>query len=264
MKKWIKIASWCIFVIASVYLTTSSIQKSDEQLIKKPIITVHVSDNNPFVTSEEIEERLRNKHLIYDGNKQDSVDINAIEKFIHSISQVKDVEVFEQLDGNLNIDITLRQPVARIFNKNNESYYLDKDGNTMSTTHLHTARVLIFSGEINDKAFEYSTSEIINNDSLKSIKRLDDIYRISKYVCNDPFLRALIGQVYVEKNGDLILTPIVGDQKIVFGTALNDYQVKVKFEKLKTFYTEAMPYEGWNTYKEICLKYKDQIVCKKK
>ena len=54
------------------------------------------------------------------------------------------------------------------------------------------------------------------------------------------------------------------DQKIIFGTANSDQEVESKFDKLKTFYTEAMEHEGWRKYKEINLKYEDQIVCKKK
>ena len=112
----------------------------------------------------------------------------------------------------------------------------------------------MFTGEIFDRQKSISVDEIINNDSLISIRKLDDIYRISDYVCNDPLFHSLIGQVHLEKNGDFILVPLVGDQRIV----------SEKFEKLRIFYKQAIPYEGWNTYKEISLKYEDQIVCKKK
>jgi len=56
----------------------------------------------------------------------------------------------------------------------------------------------------------------------------------------------------------------VGDQKIIFGTAHSKEEVQEKFKKLTIFYNEAMPFEGWNTYSEISLKFEDQIVCKKK
>ena len=106
--------------------------------------------------------------------------------------------------------------------------------------------------------------EIINNDSLKSIKKLDDIYRISSYVCNDPLFRSLVGQVHLEKNGDFVLVPLVGGQKIIFGSAYSEREVREKFKKLRVFYKEAMPFKGWDTYLEINLKFGDQIVCKKK
>jgi len=106
--------------------------------------------------------------------------------------------------------------------------------------------------------------EIINNDSLKSIKKIDEIYRISSYVCNDTLMSKLIGQVYLEKNGDFILIPLLGDQKIIFGSAYSEQEINEKFDRLRVFYEEAMPYEGWDKYNEISVKYEGQIVCRKR
>jgi len=74
----------------------------------------------------------------------------------------------------------------------------------------------------------------------------------------------LIGQSYLEKNGDFVLIPIVGDLKIVFGPANSDKSVIDKFTRLKIFYKEGIPYEGWQKYTEINLKYDGQIVCRKR
>ena len=73
----------------------------------------------------------------------------------------------------------------------------------------------------------------------------------------------MIGQIYLEKNGDFILVPLIGDQKIVFGSAYSEKEVEEKFEKLRIFYEEGMPNVGWNAYSEISVKYEGQIVCKK-
>jgi cell division protein FtsQ len=107
-------------------------------------------------------------------------------------------------------------------------------------------------------------AELINNDSLKSIRKLDDVYRITNYVCNDPFFLAQIAQIHYNKRREFVLIPQVGDHMIVFGSALTEKEVSEKFEKLKTFYKHGLPYEGWEKYDEINLKYEGQIVCKKK
>jgi cell division protein FtsQ len=129
---------------------------------------------------------------------------------------------------------------------------------------LYTARVVVVTGDIPDKMNSEPVSKIINNAFLKSNRKLDDLYRISHYVCNDQLFQALIGQIHRKKNGDFVLIPQVGGQKIIFGSALTDQEVSEKFRKLKVFYNEAIPYEGWNKYEEISLKYDKQIVCKKK
>jgi cell division protein FtsQ len=123
--------------------------------------------------------------------------------------------------------------------------------------------VLVFSGVIPDRIDSENINLIINNDSLKSIRLLDDIYRISNYVCKDPLLQSLIGQVYCDENHEFIMIPVVGKQKIVFGKASSVKEVEEKFQRLKVFYQEAMPFEGWNKYSEISLKYEGQVVCRK-
>lgn len=264
MKKWVKIVLWfsffsCVFIL--VYFANDALSK---KLLDEPEIVVHVDGENIFITEKELLSRLKRKKLVFEGQKRNELDIERIEAFINSISQVKTTSVFLRVDGSWKIAVVLRKPIARIFNALGESFYLDSEGNTMHTTPSHTARILVVTGNIPDRKESVSVSKIINNDSLISIRKLDDIYRISDYVCNDPLFHSLIGQIHLEKSGDFILVTLVGDQKIVFGSAYSEKEVEEKFEKLRLFYEEALPYEGWNTYSEISLKFEDQIVCKKK
>jgi cell division protein FtsQ len=38
---------------------------------------------------------------------------------------------------------------------------------------------------------------------------------------------------------------------------------RAKLDKLQRFYLRGLSYEGWDTYRYINLKYKNQIVCTK-
>lgn len=264
MKRWLKITLWSLFILG-IAIIMYFVQKTlAESPAGDPEVLVVVEGENVFITEKELIDLLKTQRLIFPGQRKEEIEVEKIEEFIRTMSQVKDVKVFVELTGQWKIEINLRKPIARIFNSVGESFYIDTDGVPMSMSNKHTARVLVVNGFVNDRRSSVPVSEIINNDSLKSIRKLDDIYRISSYVCNDPLLQSLIGQAYLEKNGDFVLIPLVGDQKIIFGTAKTDEEVREKFEKLKIFYNEAIPYEGWNTYSEISLKYKDQIVGKKK
>jgi cell division protein FtsQ len=264
MKRWIKITLWGLFALGIVGLmfTISSIQS--KRVLNEPEILVIESGENPFVTDHELLVMLKRKGLFVDGMTREELDLDAVEAFIASISQVKSVKVFSEIGSSWKVQVQLRNPIARIFNSFGESFYLDDDGEIVATTPSHTARVIVVTGAIHDRKNGLPVAGIINNDSLKSILMLDDIYRISDYVCYDPFFRSMIGQLHLEENGDFVLIPLVGDQKIVFGTAETDEEVEEKFSKLRIFYDEGMPYVGWNTYSEINLKYDNQIVNKKK
>lgn len=264
MKKWIKITLWSLFIIGLIVLTVFIKKTVDEKQLAELEITIPSDGDNTFITKNELLENLERKGFILTDQMRSELEIENIEDYIENISQVKKANVFQNMNGSWKIDVELRKPIARIYNKANENFYLDEEGYTFLTTPTHTARAIVFTGEIIDREGSFSVDEIINNDSLISIRKLDDIYRISSYVCNDPLFHSLIGQVHLEKNGDFILVPLVGDQQIIFGTAHSEMEVQEKFKKLRIFYNEAMPFEGWDTYSEINLKFDEQIVCKKK
>lgn len=264
MKLWLKIGLWSFFLAGIAFLLVHIAKVNNERLLTEPEIVIHVSDENTFLTPKELYDQLKNNQLLFDGQKREQLDPEKIESFILGISQVKSAEVFMSVGDHWKIEVELRTPVARVYNTFGESFYIDVDGNIMETTSYHTARVLVITGAIKDRLNSVPVADIINSDSLISIRKLDDIYRISAYVCYDPLLRSLVGQIHLEKNGDFILVPLVGDQKIVFGSAASEKEVEKKFEKLRIFYQEGMSHVSWDTYSEINLKFEDQIVCKNK
>lgn len=263
MKRGLKIGSWVVFTVLVFAGLYSAANRQSDTTTELPEIFIQVDGDNAFLNPTEVKGRLSRSNLIYPGQKMDKLDVAAIEKHLESMSEIRSCKVYKNLGNKWQIDIEVRRPIARIFNNNGESFYLDDLGFPMTTSPLYTARVVVVSGDIPDKKDSKSVEEIINNHTLKTKFFLDDIYRISKYVCNDPLLSAQIGQIHREKNGDFVLIPQVGEHLIVFGSAFSDKEVAEKFEKLKVFYKEGLPFEGWNKYKEINLKFKKQVVCKK-
>ncbi len=263
MKTWLKVSLWSLFGLVVIYLLVSVRTSLKQRILIEPDIHIKVDGENAFLTETELLTRLKQANLLFVDQKVEDLNTEKIEAYILAMNEVKSVNVFTHFDGNWNIDLELRKPIARVFNNFGQSFYLDSDGFMMEKTIGHTARVVVASGDIDDRFSSESMAEIINNDSLKSIRSLDEVYRISNYVCNDPLMHSLVGQIHRENNGDFVLIPIIGGQKIIFGTAGSENEVKEKFEKLKIFYKEAIPFEGWNKYSEISLKYDKQIVCKK-
>jgi cell division protein FtsQ len=250
-----------IVLMATMYYTNKQYKN---RVMQFPEIVVVNEGNNAFLMDKDVAERLKHNNIILEGLKRKDINANLIESLVLKMQEVKSASVHLNLDDTWRIRVELRQPIARIFNKNGESFYLDRDGKTMPLSPLYSARILPFTGNINDKMDFLSVEDIINTDSLKTIKLLPQIYYLSEYVCNDPFLSALITQVDVDQNGDFVLTPLVGNQKIHFGSPYNKRVVEERFKKLQVFYKEALPYTGWSTYESISLKYKNQVVCKKR
>ena len=263
MNKWLKILLWCALFSGVTAVLIWERDKEANAKLSMPVIDISVQGKDTFLTKKEIINRLQTQQIFNPQGLVSGLDISKVESILDTMQEIKHADVYKQLNGSWNIDLELVKPIARVFPEGHASFYLDADGNKMRRSSIHTARSLIFSGNIPDRIQTENVNSIINNDSLKSIRLLDDIYRISNYVCKDPLLQSLIGQVYLNENNDFIMIPVLGDQKIVFGTAHSEKEVREKFQRLKIFYKEAIPYEGWNKYSEISLKYEGQIVCKK-
>lgn len=177
------------------------------------------------------------------------LNLKDLEEVVDKFPWVLESDVFVDAQNNITIDITQREPIMRFFDVKNNSFYLDKNGVQMPTSPRETARVIVASGNIQAPRLS------VEADTLYNV--VDSLYKMVQYIRQDTFLRAQIEQIYIEKNQDFTLIPKVGDTELIFG---NLTRMEDKFRKLKIFYLEAMPYEGWRKYDKLNLKYRKQVV----
>jgi cell division protein FtsQ len=260
MKKTLNISAWVLFLTGIFLIFSFSENKKNETLCSKVNIVIDEVNGNVFVTNEMIKTLINNSGYIEGTTLMEEVNASYIENKLLDITSVEYVSVFKEGNGVLKVKLKQRVPVFRVFNKNGTSFYVDDKGMIMPTSQNYTARIIGINGEINEKSV-FSVNEIKQNDSLAQISYLDELFDFVTYFSKDEFLLAQFEQLYREKNGDIIVIPKVGNQKINFGN-LNDFQTKIK--KLKTFYKEGINPDNLNLYTEINLKYNGQIVCTKK
>ena len=165
---------------------------------------------------------------------------------------VKTAQVYTDMNGSLNIHIQQRRPILRVINAFNEGFYLDENGLKMPLSANYTAHVPIANGYI----FEHGKGR-----DTAQTEVLRQLFKIATYVDKDTFWNAQIEQIFVTSESEFTLIPNVGDQTINFGDATD---TEDKFTRLKLFYKEAINRVGWETYSIITVKFKNQIVCKKK
>ncbi|MGB0933255.1 MAG: cell division protein FtsQ/DivIB [Lishizhenia sp.] len=262
MKKSLQIVIWVIFGILVITLLYLANQKWRISIANTPEIEITEEDGMSFLTESELLLKLERAKLWNENIQFDRLKISDIEKFIGDLNEVETVEVYATLGNQWSIKIKTRRPIVRILPTHNSGFYMDDKGTFMSVS-KYPAEVLVATGlddlNINDLNYQ----ELINNDSLITIKNTDDLYRISRYVCNDSFFNAQLTQIHFDKEDGFILIPRIGNHKIIFGMGNSEENVKEKFEKLKLFYEEIIPYEGWDKYTTIDLRFDKQIVGKK-
>ena len=149
-------------------------------------------------------------------------------------------EVYKTINGDIKVEIKQRIPILRIFT-DSLSYYIDEYGIIMPLPNKYRPRVLPANGFIKHRS-----------------KLIADLYELAKFIHKNEFWKAQIQQIFVKKDGDIILIPRVGAQHIILGSINN---LEKKFMKLMALYEYGFKIKDWNQYTDINLKYKNQVVC---
>lgn len=213
-------------------------------------IVVNINPNSPrFMNETEIVSMVEKSGEPIIGQRLSNINISKLQTKLTSFSTLNNVEIFRKVDskgfsfkGKLVISVDERTPVVRIKNSTDD-YYLDKEGVKVPVSLTYVERIMIVSGTIPDEKI------------IKSLLKMAD------FVNRNEFWRAQIEQVFVQANGQLLILPQVGDYLIEFGTP-DDYELK--FRNLKAVYQQGFKNLGWNKYKFISVKYRNQVVCTKK
>ena len=242
----IKILKNFIYVLTTLFIVVIVIFSFKNN--SSPIKEIVINSENKFL------DRYRIESLITEKMGKDSIIKNAdiIEKNILANPFVKEIKLYQDLSNKLIVDLVQYQPIARLVSENKKDFYIDLHGNIFPTSTKFSERVLLI-----------HTDDNINYD-LKNINSTDygkKIFTMINYIINDTFLSKIISEIDINYDKNIIIYPQVSKQKIIFGYP---EQIDVKFDKLMLFYKKILPAKGWNTYKTVNLKFKNQIICDKK
>lgn len=201
-----------------------------------------------FITQNDISELITLNGGSPIGKSLSDVNLARIENAIRKMPYTEWVQVYSGLDGKLKITVKQRIPIARITNSAGEEFYLDSTGMKMPYKPGTPINVLVVNGNIQERLKD---SVRVKSYTLKQILEL------SRFISRNPFWNAQFEQCYVDNFGELILVPRVGSHSIAIGSTEN---LAEKMENLRIFYDKALKSIGWDNYRIINLKYKNQVV----
>lgn len=262
-QKIVRFVTGALLLLGVVVLFVMINQKRRDFLIKEVNVTLPGDTTLKFLTEEDVLQILQDKRIPYTGVSMAALQTKNMEDAILMHPAVKAVTVWTTQDGSLSIEVKQRRPVLRVMDLLNDNYYIDEDGNYMPPVESFTARVPVATGFITDRFHlkGMTVAEVIKNDSLAAGGITDDLYRIISLIRQDSLLSALTEQLFVNMEGEIEIVPKAGPESILVGDATD---AEDKLNRLRLFYTKGLPAAGWNTYKAINLKYREQIICTKK
>lgn len=224
-------------------------RKQGSVAVKDIIIKVENANENQFIDEQDVIDLMQLEKENLKGAALDNLNLKEIEKRIKANRFVQDAELYSDLKGNLIVKAILRRPIARIVRNDGPDGYIAEDGTIMPVSDKFTTRVVLISG-----AFSRILLQAENLNKSVEGKQLLEMLTIIR---EDEFWRAQIAQLDINSNVSVNMFPQVGGQTIEFGKPEN---LELKFKKLRIFYKEILPQQGWNTYERVNLEYEGQII----
>jgi cell division protein FtsQ len=185
------------------------------------------------------------------GKALASFDLKKLESALKQNVWVRDAELFFDNNGQLQVNIREREPIARIFTTTGNSFYIDSSGKHLPLSDKITIRLPVYSNFPADKAVLHGADSAL----------LQQIKQMSRFIRNDSFWMAQLAQIDITADNTFEMIPVIGNHTIVFGDG-NNYQQK--FHRLLLFYQQVASKTGFDKYSIINIQYERQVIGTKK
>ena len=220
-------------LISSMILLSSFIEYDNYQ--SKIDYTVYYTLNNQYNNKPEIDSIMTNKSNI------EFIRVNKlyeIESKLNKVESIQEANIFRDLNFNLSINITEREPIA--YYEKNDSY-IDLSGKIIKR---------------NKKLYD-KLPLLLGDTSKNNIKKVVDVIKVFK---EDDFLNQELERLWF-KEDELFLKL----KSFQFDIRLGDNnKMNKKLEMLKGFCLYDMQNKENETYKQIDLVYTNQLIAIKK
>ena len=250
-KKWLWSVAGAVTLFGLVAFTEHRIRQSHCEAI---IVRLHEVDGQRFLTRRDVTGFLTNNGadpLV--GKAFEAIDLGALEQRLRQYSLIKQAHLSRDLAGNLLVDVSQPQPLARLVDGAGSEVvqwlggqYISDEGRFFPLSMNYTARVPIVSGAW------------FQQHRTLADKAGRPLLNLLQYIRQDELWRAQIAEIEVNAVGEVTLWPQVGNYQIEFGTPDG---LATKFKKVKLFYTQIAPRRGWDRYHRVNVQYRNQLVC---
>lgn len=198
-----------------------------------------------FVTKEQVENTLlRDGELGIDKTLLSDINIHQMETVLRADQYIGEAQVYIDNNAVLHARVTQRVPVVRVFDKNGNNYYIDRNKEIMprSTRYTHYTMVVTNAPDLSK-----DTTGIIT----------EQILAVVNHIKRDTFWSAQVSQVIVGDDMRFEIVPVLGNQRIIIG---DTSELDKKFNNLFTFYKRVLNKVGWDRYDLLDVSYRGQLV----
>ncbi|WP_276485084.1 cell division protein FtsQ/DivIB [Paraflavitalea pollutisoli] len=243
---------WTIVAAGVLVLLVAAIRNRKEKVCAGYEISLAGGDGQWFMNKKEVVEILSNNGSVsLKGRALERFDLRKMEDKLQKNVWIRDAELFFDNNQVLQVKITEREPIARIFTAGGNSFYIDSSCAKLPLSDKVSARLPVFTGFPSDK------ERFAKSDSLL----VQHIKQVSLFIQHDPFWMAQIAQTDILPDKRFEMMPMVGSHVIEFGDG-SDYEKK--FGRLLQFYKLVLSKTGMDIYDRLNVQFDRQVVCIRK
>ena len=241
---------WILAGIGMIVLLGAAMQRKNQKQCMDIKIEITGVERHMFIDEKDVLSILNSAGPVA-GNPVADVNLKAMETVLERNPWVKNAEMF--LDNNqlLQVLIEERQPVARVFTMEGNSFYLDSAAMRLPLSEKLSARVPIFTGFPSDRKV------LARPDSTLLLS----IVQLGQYIIADSFWMAQVAQIEITPQANFELVPVLGDHVVALG---NGDDLAGKLRRLYIFYQNAWLQNGIHTYEKLDVQYDNQVVAVRK
>jgi cell division protein FtsQ len=237
-----------------ITLLVAAIGRKRKEVCSDYIITIKAAEQNFFVDEKDI---VKLAAAATDGKIKgkpiSEIKMKKIEDLLEDNEWIQDAELWVDNKNVLNITVTEREPVARVFTTTGNTFYIDSTTKRMGLSAKMSARVPVFTGFPEKKIW-----------SSKDSALMMDVKAIASYVKQDTFWNSQVSQLDIVNCGyncwQFEMIPVVGNHTAKLGNGEN---IEEKFGRLYRFYKQVLSKTGFDKYPVIDVQYKGQVVASK-
>lgn len=243
--RWKKIlvnTAWILLAVGTIVLSGAAMRQKNQKKCTAISVEISGAEKHMFIDEADVMTMLNEGGALV-GKPIEFLRLRKMEKMVEQNPWVKNAEMFFDNQQVLQVRIAEKEPVARLFQTNGASFYIDTAMDFLPLSAKLTARVPVFTG--------------VPNQQKKDTTLLKQIIQMANYINADSFFTAQISQIVITPEKQFELIPLIGDHLVVFGDATD---VADKFKKLNSFYRAAWLQQGIYAYEQLNIQYKNQVV----
>jgi cell division protein FtsQ len=242
---------WLLVIGGMATLLIAANSKEKEHVCSEVLIGIKGSGEKFYIEKEDIFELIQKTAGSSLINKPiTGVNLGRLEKALEKNSWIRDAELYFDSKDALNVSVTEREPIARVFATNGASFYIDSSGHKMNLVEKLSARVPVITGFVDVKKMNARDSAFF-----------EEVKAVAQFIYGNEFWNAQTGQIDITPEKTFELIPVVGDHMIRLGKG---EKIEEKLNRLFVFYRQVLGKVGFNKYAALDVQYEGQVVAVRK